>query len=171
MSRLWDWSRSGRIVTPHGTWSVNWQCKGVENFDALKKIAHDSVYDESRCENTWTVLCFLIQLLMLKAKYRWSYSSSNDLLRLLGSLLSKPNFVPKNTYEWKKTISPLSMRVQRIYACPNHWMLYCGDYEKYENCPNCFHTCEIHWRNDNIYLLIIQCLVEVNCLRSDCNEN
>jgi len=74
---------------------------------------------------------------MLKARYRWSDSSSNDLLRLLGSLLSKPNFVPKNTYEWKKTISPLSMRVQRIYACPNHCMLYCGDYEKYENCLNC----------------------------------
>jgi hypothetical protein len=45
--------------------------------------------------------------------------------------------VLKNTYEVKKIISPLSMRVQRIHACPNHCILYYDDYEKYENCPNC----------------------------------
>jgi hypothetical protein len=56
---------------------------------------------------------------MLKAKHGWSYSSFNDLLRLLGSFLPKPNFVPKNTYKAKKIISPLSMHVQRIHACPN----------------------------------------------------
>jgi hypothetical protein len=48
----------------------------------------------------------------------------------------KPNFVPKNTYEAKKIISPLSMCVQRIHACPNHCILY-NNYEKYQNCPNC----------------------------------
>jgi hypothetical protein len=99
--------------------------KRLENFDALKKIAHDHVYDESKgCENVWTVLLFLIQLLMLKAKHGCSDSSFNDLLRLLRFLLPKPNFVPKNTYEPKKIISSLSMRVQRIHACPNHCILY-----------------------------------------------
>jgi hypothetical protein len=83
------------------------------------------------------VLLFLIQLLKIKAKHGWSDSSFNDLLYLLGSLLPKPNFEPKNTYEAKKIISPLSMRVPRIHACPNHCILYYGDYEKYENCPNC----------------------------------
>jgi hypothetical protein len=112
--------------------------KGLENFDALKKIARDRVYDESKgCENTWMVLHFLIQLLMLNTKHGWLDSSFHDLLRLLGSLLPKPNFVPKNTYEAKKIISPLSMHVQRIHACSNHCILYYGDYEKYENCPNC----------------------------------
>ena len=48
---------------------------------------------------------------MLKAKDGWSHSSFNDLLRLLGSLLPKFNFVPKNTYEVKKVIHLLSMRV------------------------------------------------------------
>jgi hypothetical protein len=37
--------------------------KGLENFDVLKKIARDHIYDESKgCENMWTVLRFLIQL-------------------------------------------------------------------------------------------------------------
>jgi hypothetical protein len=71
---------------------------------------------------------------VLKAKHGWSDSSFNDLLRLLGSLLPKPNFLPKNTYEGKKIISSLPMHVQKIHACPNH---YYGVYKKYENCPNC----------------------------------
>ena len=37
-----------------------------------------------------------------------------------------------------------------------------------------FHTCEIHWRNGNIYLLLIQCLIikkgKVNCQWPDYNE-
>jgi hypothetical protein len=74
---------------------------------------------------------------MLKAKHGWSDSSFNDLLHHLGLLLPKPNFVPKNTYEAKKIISPLSMRVQRIHTCPNHCILYYGVYEKYENYPSC----------------------------------
>jgi hypothetical protein len=45
--------------------------------------------------------------------------------------------VLKNTYEAKKIISPLSLHVQRIHAWPNHCILYYGDYEKYENYPNC----------------------------------
>jgi hypothetical protein len=49
-------------------------------------------------------LALLNSTLMLKAKHGWSDSSFNDLLRLLGSLLPKPNFVPKNTYEAKKII-------------------------------------------------------------------
>jgi hypothetical protein len=73
---------------------------------------------------------------MLKAKHGWSNSRFIDLLCLLGSLLPKPNFMPKNTYEAKKIISTLSMHVQRIHACPNQCMLYYGDYEKYENYPN-----------------------------------
>jgi hypothetical protein len=83
--------------------------KGLENFDALKKIARDHVYDESKgCENMWMVLRFLIQLLMLKAKHGWLDSSFNDLLRLLGSLLPKPNFMPKNTYKAKSAINACS---------------------------------------------------------------
>lgn len=112
--------------------------KGLENFEFLKRAAKDHVYDESKgCEKMWTVLRFLIQLLMLKARHGWSDNSFNDLLSLLCSLLPKPNFVPKNTYEAKKLISPLSMRVQRINACRNHCILYRGDHADKVKCPNC----------------------------------
>ena len=109
--------------------------KGLEHFETLKKAAKDRMYDG--CGKEWTVLHFVLQLLILKAKFCWSDNSFNDLLILLGQLLPKPNFVPKNTYQAKKLINPLKMRVQRIHACPNHCILYRGDYAALTKCPNC----------------------------------
>uniref|UniRef100_K3YDP2 Uncharacterized protein n=1 Tax=Setaria italica TaxID=4555 RepID=K3YDP2_SETIT len=84
--------------------------KGLENFEMLKKAAQDRMY--VGCETEWTMLCFVLHL--LKAKFGWSDNSFNDLITLLGNLLPKPNFVPKNTYEAKEIINPLKMRT-RIY--------------------------------------------------------
>jgi len=109
--------------------------KGLEHFETLKKAAKDCMYDG--CGKEWTVLRFVLQLLILKAKFCWSDNSFNDLLILLGQLLPKPNFVPKNTYEAKKLINPLKICVQRIHACPNRCILYRGDYAALTKCPNC----------------------------------
>ena len=73
------------------------------------------------------MLRFILLLLTLKAKHGWSYGSFNDLLRILTWLLRKPNKVPANTYRAKKLVSPFTMGVERIYACPNHYILYHGD--------------------------------------------
>ena len=83
-------------------------------------------------------LWFVLELLILKAKYGWSDSSFNDLMKLLFWLLSKPNFVPENTYQAKKIISPLTMGIERIHACPNYCILYRGEtFGKLEKCPPC----------------------------------
>ena len=65
--------------------------------------------------------------MILKAKHGWSDGSFNDLLHILGCLLPKPNKVPANTYRAKKLVSPFTMGVERIHACPNHCILYRGD--------------------------------------------
>ena len=88
--------------------------KGLVNFETLKKAAKDHMYEG--CGKEWTVLHFILHLLIVKAKFRWSDSSFNELLTLLANLLPKPNLVPKNTYEAKKIINPLKMRVQRIHT-------------------------------------------------------
>jgi hypothetical protein len=80
------------------------------------------------CGKEWTVLCFLLHLLIVKEKFGWSDNSFNELLTLLAKLHSKPNLVPRNTYEAKKIINLLKMRVQRIHRCRNHCILYRGDY-------------------------------------------
>ena len=74
----------------------------------------------------------------LKAKHGGSDGSLNELLRILGWLLPKPNKVPANTYRAKKLVSPFTMGVERIYACPNHCILYRRDaFKDLKKCPVC----------------------------------
>jgi hypothetical protein len=88
--------------------------KGLKHFETLKKAAKDRMYEG--CRKEWTMLHFMLHLLIVKAKFGWSDNSFNGLLTLLANLLPKPNLVPRNTYEAKKIINPLKMRVQRIHA-------------------------------------------------------
>jgi len=87
--------------------------------------------------------------LILKAKYGWSDSSFNDLMKLLSWLLPKPNFVPENMYQAKKIISPFTMGIERIHACPNYRILYRGEtFGKLEKCPTCGTSC---YKQNDIY--------------------
>jgi hypothetical protein len=81
--------------------------KGLENFETLKKAAKDHMYEG--CGKEWTVLRFMLHLLIMKAKFGWLDNSFNELLTFLANLLLKPNLVPRNTYEAKKIINPLKM--------------------------------------------------------------
>ena len=76
------------------------------------------------------MLCFVLELLILKAKYGWSDCSFNDLLRLLSWVLPQPNSVLTNTCQAKKVISPLTMGVEKSMHAPTtvsflrwgHWI-------------------------------------------------
>ena len=84
------------------------------------------------------MLHFILELLTLKTKHSWSDGSFNDLLRILAWLLPKPNKVLANTYRAKKLVSPFTMGVERIHACPNHCILYRGDtFRDLKKCPVC----------------------------------
>jgi hypothetical protein len=101
--------------------------KGLANFETVKKSEKKNVYVRLKgCSKYWTVLRFILELLTLKAKNSWSDGSFNDLLRILAWLLPKPNKVPANIYRTKKLVSPFTMGVERIHACPNHSILYRG---------------------------------------------
>jgi hypothetical protein len=79
---------------------------------------------EKGCPTHFTLLRFVLELLILKTKYGWSDCSFNDLLLLLSWLLPQPNTIPANTYQAKKVISLLIMGVEKIYACPKHCILF-----------------------------------------------
>ena len=92
---------------------------------------------------------FVLELLILKAKYGWSDCSFNDLLRLLSWVLPQPNSVPANTYQAKKVISPLTMGVEKIHACPNHCILFCGDtFKSLDKYPRCGDN---RYKNNDFY--------------------
>ena len=113
--------------------------RGLPNFDTVRKSAEENIYERSKgCPKHWTGLRFILELLTLKAKHSWSDGSFNDLLHILAWLLPKPNKVPANTYRAKKLVSPFTMGVERIHACPNHCILYRGDtFKDLKKCPVC----------------------------------
>ena len=76
----------------------------------VTKASKETVYSvEKGCSTHWTLLHFVLELLILKATYGWSDYSFNDLLCLMPWVLPQPNLVPANTYQAKKVISPLTM--------------------------------------------------------------
>jgi hypothetical protein len=107
-------------------------------MDILEKSSKDLLYDESNgCGKEFTQLHVVLQLLKLKANHEWSDNSFSELLSLLAKLLSKPNTLPTSTYRAKKFIYLLSLGVDKIHACPNHYILYCKEYEFNMKCSVC----------------------------------
>jgi hypothetical protein len=82
--------------------------KGLENFETLKKAAKDRMYEG--CGKEWTMLRFMLHLLIVKEKFGWSDNSFNELLTLLVNLPPKPNLVPRNTYEVVRNRMLVSLR-------------------------------------------------------------
>jgi hypothetical protein len=112
--------------------------RGLSNMDILEKSLKDLLYDESNgCGKEFTQLCAMIELLKLKASHGWSDNSFLELLSLLAKLLPKSNTLPISTYRVKKLIYPLSLGVDKIHACPNHYILYRKEYEFNTTCSVC----------------------------------
>jgi hypothetical protein len=107
-------------------------------MDILEKSSKDLLYDKSNgCGKEFTRLCVVLELLKLKASHEWSDNSFSELLNLLAKLLPKLNTLPTSTYRTKKLICTLSLGVDKIYACLNHCILYCKEYEFNMKCPVC----------------------------------
>jgi hypothetical protein len=62
---------------------------------------------------------------------------SQKLLSVLAKLLPNPNTLLTCTYIVKKLICPLSLRVDKIHTCPNHYILYHKEHEFKMKCPVC----------------------------------
>jgi hypothetical protein len=116
----------------------------------VKTASKETIYGvEKGCPTHWTLLCFVLELLILKAKYGWSDCNFNDLLCLLSWVLPQPNLVPANIYHAKKVISPLTMGVEKIDACPNHCILFCGEtFKDLDKCPRCGAS---RYKNNDLY--------------------
>jgi hypothetical protein len=112
--------------------------KGLSKMEGLESASKEPLYDESKsCDKEFTTLRIVLELLKLKASAGWSDTSFTDLLNFLSQLLPKPNKLPTSTYKAKKLISPIALGAQKIHACPNHYILYRGDFENTARCLVC----------------------------------
>jgi hypothetical protein len=78
-----------------------------------------------------------LKLLQLKADHGWSNKSFKHLLDVLRDMLPKGNQIAESVYEAKKIICPLGIEVEKIHACKNIFVLFCGDYRDLDKCPKC----------------------------------
>jgi hypothetical protein len=112
--------------------------KGLSKMEVLESASKEPLYDESKgCDKKFTTLRTVIELLKLKASAGWFDISFTDLLNFLSQLLPKPNKLRTSTYKAKKLISPIALGVQKNHACPNHCILYRGDFENATRCSVC----------------------------------
>jgi hypothetical protein len=112
--------------------------RGLDNVEILEKSSREPLYDESNgCSKEFTQLCVMLELLKLKANHGWPDNSFSDLLSLLAKLLPKPNTLQTSTYRAKKLICSLSLVVEKIHACLNHYILYRKEHEFKTKCPVC----------------------------------
>jgi hypothetical protein len=97
--------------------SLRW----LENFREMKQAAIDALYpDGDKCPKNMSVLHFILQMLMWKARHGCTDTSFNDLLRILSETLPEGNKVPANTYRAKKLVKPVAMKLKKFHVCPNH---------------------------------------------------
>jgi hypothetical protein len=96
----------------------------MKGMEALIKAAEEPLYDESKgCTKEFTTLWSVLKLLVCKARYGLSDADFDVFLSIIANILSKEKKVSANTYYVKKLISPLTMGVEKIYACRNHCIL------------------------------------------------
>ncbi|WVZ67311.1 hypothetical protein U9M48_016408 [Paspalum notatum var. saurae] len=90
------------------------------------------------CKEKWTKLLGSLKLLQLKATHHWTDRSFKALCELLCDMLPKGNEIPKTTYEAEQNIAPLGLEGEKIPACKNDCILFCGDdYADLIECPEC----------------------------------
>jgi hypothetical protein len=109
----------------------------MKGMESLKKAAKEPLYNESKCcTKEFTTLRSVLKQLMLKARYGLSDDGFDAFLLIIADMLPKENKVSANTYYANKLISPLTMGVEKVHACRNHYILYRGDdYKDLESCP------------------------------------
>jgi hypothetical protein len=52
-------------------------------------------------------------------------------------MLPEGNQTTESIYEAKKIICPLGIEVEKIHACKNSCVLFCGDYADLDKCLKC----------------------------------
>src|SRR5436190_10809844 len=65
---------------------------GLDNLDGLKRASEELLYDKTTgCDDKFTLLHSMLELLKLKARNGWSDKSFTNLLVLLRDMLLNPN--------------------------------------------------------------------------------
>jgi hypothetical protein len=104
-----------------------------------KKMIEDSKKSSYHgCVAQYMRLFLMVKNFQLKPMNGLSDYSFEDLLLLLKDMFPQSNAILETVYVAKQKIYPLGLEVEKIHACKNDCVLYCGpEYEDLENNPTC----------------------------------
>jgi hypothetical protein len=89
-------------------------------FFKLLNASEDPLHEHTEV----TLLDFITQMMAIKFKYLFSNNCYNDLVKLISDILLKPHKVPKDMYQFKKMMSALGLKYEKIDVCPDNYMLF-----------------------------------------------
>jgi hypothetical protein len=105
----------------------------VEAFFKLLKASDEPLHELTEV----TLLAFITGLMAIKSKYFFSNNCYNDLVKLINDILPKPHKVPKDMYQYKKMMSALGLKYEKIDICPDNGMLFWKDHANEKKCLDC----------------------------------
>jgi hypothetical protein len=109
----------------------------VDIPEIFKNLGNDSNVPLFLGYTKFTKISAVFKLYNLKAKNEWSDKSFTSLLQLLREMLLENNSMSDSTYRANKLLCSLSMKVERIHACPNDCILYRNEYNDLDKCLKC----------------------------------
>jgi hypothetical protein len=88
--------------------------------------------------NTYvSILAFVTRLMDIKSKYCFLNNYYNEILKLLGYVLPKPNKLPKDMYHSKTIIKDLGMYLEKIDVCKNNCLFFMKEHAGEKKCLKC----------------------------------
>jgi hypothetical protein len=92
----------------------------VEVLFKLLKASKEALHEHTEV----TLHAFITQLMAIKSMYFFSNNCYNDLMKLISDILPKPHNMPKVMYQYKKMMSTLSLKYEKIDVCPDNCVLF-----------------------------------------------
>jgi hypothetical protein len=105
----------------------------VSRFFKLLKDSEESLHEHTDV----SILAFVTRLMAIKSKYFFSNNCYNEILKLLGDVLPKPNKLPKDMYHSKIIIKGLGIDYEKIDVCKNNCMLFMKEHAGEKKCLKC----------------------------------
>jgi hypothetical protein len=106
----------------------------VSRFFKLLKDSEELLHEHTDV----SILAFVTRLMAIKSKYFFfSNNCYNEILKLLGDVLPKPNKLSKDMYHSKTIIKGLGMDYEKIDVCKNNCMLFMKEHAGEKKCLKC----------------------------------
>jgi hypothetical protein len=105
----------------------------ILRFFKLLKDSEEPLHEQTDV----SIPAFVTQLMTIKSKYFFLNNCYNEILKLFGNVLPKPNKLPKDMYHLKIIIKGFGMDYEKIDVCKNNCMLFMKDHVVEKKCLKC----------------------------------